>query len=131
LETSSDRSSTATHSTYQEAAWEFEADDPGGEWDPLPLSVVRFDPRVDARNQAPSGTVSLLPVRVEPQPGSAAVEGHLPARPGHLDPLSRGAEAGRPLHDGRPEPVPAQPAGQRRPGDATSLVPGSAIRGRP
>jgi hypothetical protein len=39
---------------------------------PLPVSVVRFTPRLDQHNTAPAGRAFLIPVDVRPQPGSAA-----------------------------------------------------------
>lgn len=39
---------------------------------PLPVSVVRFDVRLDQHNTAPAGRAYPVPVQVVPQPGSAA-----------------------------------------------------------
>jgi len=39
---------------------------------PLPVSVVRFSPALDAQNKAPAGCLFSVPVRVQHQPGSAA-----------------------------------------------------------
>ncbi|UBU13780.1 molybdopterin-binding protein [Nonomuraea gerenzanensis] len=63
----------ATLTTRNTAAWTFRSEHTEDD-SPLPVSVVRFSPALDARNTAPSGEAYRIPVRVERQRGSAADE---------------------------------------------------------
>ncbi|MFC0526908.1 S8 family serine peptidase [Phytohabitans kaempferiae] len=71
LEMSAERSGPATLSTRVSVAWTFRS---GHVADSvrLPLSTVRFAPRVDSENAAPAGQVATIPVSVVAQPDSAA-----------------------------------------------------------
>ncbi|TYB60143.1 S8 family serine peptidase [Nonomuraea sp. PA05] len=68
-----ERGAPATLTTRNSAAWTFRSERTEDD-NPLPVSVVRFSPALDARNTAPSGETRRIPVRVERQPGSAAGE---------------------------------------------------------
>ncbi|MET7462648.1 S8 family serine peptidase [Nonomuraea sp. NPDC005501] len=68
-----ERGAPATLSTRTSAAWTFRSDHTEDD-NPLPVSVVRFTPALDARNTAPSGETYRVPVRVERQQGSTAGE---------------------------------------------------------
>jgi hypothetical protein len=57
--------------TKTSLAWSFESGQVDGAR-PLPLSVVRFSPRLDPYNAAPSGRSFDVPVSVDRQPGSTA-----------------------------------------------------------
>ncbi|GAA2319649.1 hypothetical protein GCM10010149_85460 [Nonomuraea roseoviolacea subsp. roseoviolacea] len=67
------RGAPATLSARNSAAWTFRSEHAEDDH-PLPVSVVRFSPALDARNTAPSGETYRLPVRVERQRGSTAGE---------------------------------------------------------
>ena len=73
LEMSAERSGPATLSTRVSVAWTFRsAHVDGDEVARLPLSTVRFAPRVDSENSAPAGEAATIPVSVVAQPDSAA-----------------------------------------------------------
>lgn len=60
-------------STSTSLVWTFRSGHvPGEEPEPLPVSVVRFTPRLDQHNTVPAGRAHLVPVEVQPQPGSDA-----------------------------------------------------------
>ncbi|MEU4549412.1 hypothetical protein [Nonomuraea dietziae] len=68
-----ERGAPATLSTRTSTAWRFRSEHAEGDNPlPLPVSVIRFSPKLDARNTAPSGGTYRIPVRVERQPGSSA-----------------------------------------------------------
>ncbi|GAA3470460.1 hypothetical protein [Nonomuraea roseola] len=68
-----ERDAPATLSTRTSTAWRFRSEHAEGDNPlPLPVSVIRFSPKLDARNTAPSGGTYRIPVRVERQPGSSA-----------------------------------------------------------
>ncbi|MEV1115066.1 S8 family serine peptidase [Actinosynnema sp. NPDC049800] len=59
-------------STAVSGAWTFRSDTvPGDRFAPLPLTVVRFTPALDANGVAPAGRVLRVPLVVEQQPGAA------------------------------------------------------------
>jgi hypothetical protein len=64
-------------STVRRLTWEFTSANTPAE-QPLPLSLVRFTPKLDDNNTAEGAAFLLLPFRVERQPGSA------PSRTTHL-----------------------------------------------
>ncbi|MFS1301878.1 hypothetical protein [Streptosporangium longisporum] len=66
-----ERGAPATLSTRLSVAWTFRSEEAEGTV-PLPVSVVRFSPPLDARNTAPGGVPYRVPVTVQAQPGSAA-----------------------------------------------------------
>ncbi|NUP62279.1 MAG: S8 family serine peptidase [Nonomuraea sp.] len=68
-----ERDAPAVLTTRTSAAWTFRSEHTEDD-QPLPVSVVRFTPALDARNTAPSGETYRVPVRVERQRGSAAGE---------------------------------------------------------
>ncbi|MFG1947261.1 hypothetical protein [Nonomuraea sp. NPDC048826] len=68
-----ERGAPATLSTRISTAWTFRSEHTEDD-NPLPVSVVRFSPVLDARNTAPSGETYRVPVRVERQPGATADE---------------------------------------------------------
>ncbi|MEV8639266.1 S8 family serine peptidase [Streptosporangium sp. NPDC051023] len=68
-----ERGAPATLTTRNSAAWTFRSERTEDD-NPLPVSVVRFSPALDARNTAPSGETYRIPVRVERQRGSTADE---------------------------------------------------------
>ncbi|MEV4161951.1 hypothetical protein [Nonomuraea dietziae] len=70
-----ERGAPAALSTRTSTAWTFRSEHAEGD-DPLPLpvSVVRFSPALDARNTARSGGIYRIPVRVERQRGSTVGE---------------------------------------------------------
>jgi hypothetical protein len=68
-----ERGAPATLSTRTSAAWTFRSEYTEDD-NPLPVSVVRFAPSLDARNTAPSGETYRVPVHVERQQGSTADE---------------------------------------------------------
>jgi subtilisin family serine protease len=73
LEMSAERSGPATLSTRVSVAWTFRSAHVSGEAAVrLPLSTVRFAPRVDEENSAPAGQATTIPVSVVAQPDSAA-----------------------------------------------------------
>jgi hypothetical protein len=73
LEVSASRPSYSRLSTRVDTAWTFtSAHVEGEDAVALPLSVVRFAPKVDQHNVGTEGRVALVPVAVEPQPGSPA-----------------------------------------------------------
>ncbi|NUT47359.1 MAG: hypothetical protein HOV94_08615 [Saccharothrix sp.] len=58
-------------STAVSGAWTFRSGTtPGDRWAPLPLTVVRFTPDLDANGAAPAGRVLRVPLVVEQQPGA-------------------------------------------------------------
>ncbi|HZN77934.1 MAG TPA: S8 family serine peptidase [Micromonosporaceae bacterium] len=67
------RPEPATLSTSVSCVWTFRSGTVSGENGvPLPLSAVRFLPRLDNRNTAPAGHLWPVPIEVQRQPGSAA-----------------------------------------------------------
>ncbi|MEV0232623.1 S8 family serine peptidase [Nonomuraea sp. NPDC050786] len=66
-----ERGAPATLSTRNSAVWTFRSEHTEDD-NPLPVSVVRFSPVLDARNTAPSGETYRVPVHVERQQGSTA-----------------------------------------------------------
>jgi hypothetical protein len=60
-------------STSVDVAWTFRSGHLDGT-EPLPVSVVRFTPRLDQHNTAPAGRGYLIPVEVQGQPGSDAAK---------------------------------------------------------
>ncbi|MEQ4207859.1 S8 family serine peptidase [Actinopolymorpha sp. B9G3] len=80
LEVEATRPSYSGFSTTIDTTWTFTsgrtADD---EAEALPLTAVRFSPKVDQRNRNHEGTQATVPVRIQPQAGSAA------GRPKHLE----------------------------------------------
>jgi subtilisin family serine protease len=64
--------------TKVNATWTFRSGNVGDGLSPLPLSAVRFTPRLDATNSAPAGTPYLVPVTVQSQSGATT-------RPRRLD----------------------------------------------
>jgi hypothetical protein len=71
LEMSAERSGPATLSTRVSVAWTFRSAHVADSVR-LPLSTVRFAPRVDEENAAPAGQTATIPVSVVAQPDSAA-----------------------------------------------------------
>ena len=78
LETSVRRSSFSEFSPSIEAAWTFTSGHVAGD-EPLalPLSTIRFSPKVDEFNRNHEGRTAQVPVTVEAQPGSTAGEPEL------------------------------------------------------
>ncbi|MEJ3747897.1 S8 family serine peptidase [Actinomycetes bacterium KLBMP 9797] len=73
LEMVAERTGPATLSTEVRVAWTFRsAHVEGAAAVRMPLSTVRFAPRVDSENAAPAGTTATIPVTVTAQPESAA-----------------------------------------------------------
>ncbi|MDQ7904236.1 S8 family serine peptidase [Phytohabitans sp. ZYX-F-186] len=73
LEMSAERSGPATLSTRVSVAWTFRSSHVSGDAAArLPLSTVRFAPRVDEQNAAPAGQTVTIPVSVVAQPDSTA-----------------------------------------------------------
>jgi hypothetical protein len=73
LEMSAERGAPHTLSTRVAATWTFRSGHVAGETPRLlPLSTVRFSPRLDQRNAAPAGRRFDVPLTVERQAGSAA-----------------------------------------------------------
>jgi subtilisin family serine protease len=73
VEMESVRGAPATLSTTVKATWTFRSGHVSGEESRrLPISVVRFAPRVSQHNTAPAGRTYAIPVTVQPQPGSTA-----------------------------------------------------------
>jgi len=71
LEATSARSAPHTLSTSVSGVWTFRSGHVDGTaFRPLPLSTVRFSPKLDDRNSAPAGCRFELPVTVEHQPGA-------------------------------------------------------------
>lgn len=71
LEATSARGAPHTLSTEIRATWTFRSGHVAGEeFQRLPVHTVRFAPRVDDRNTAPSGRLFAIPLFVEHQPGS-------------------------------------------------------------
>ena len=60
-------------STSVDVAWTFRSGHLDGP-EPLPVSVVRFTPRLDQHNTAPAGRGYVIPVDVQGQPGSDAAK---------------------------------------------------------
>ncbi len=72
LVTESERGAPATLSTRTSTAWTFRSEHAGDDVErPLPISVVRFSPPLDAHNTAPGGVSYSVPVTVRRQAGSA------------------------------------------------------------
>ncbi|GAA4670382.1 S8 family serine peptidase [Phytohabitans rumicis] len=71
LQIESDRDAPATLSTHITAAWTFRSAHTATRT-ALPLSAIRFSPRLDPLNTAPAGGSYAVPVTVTPQPGSTA-----------------------------------------------------------
>ncbi|MEV6691502.1 S8 family serine peptidase [Micromonospora sp. NPDC051196] len=72
LETSAKRSFTDL-STEVAATWTFRSGHVRGDkYLRLPASVIRFAPRLDARNSAPANRSFVIPIQVERQPGAPA-----------------------------------------------------------
>jgi hypothetical protein len=64
----------AEFSTRVALSWTFRSDTvPGEQWRPLPLSVVRFTPELDASGAAPAGRVLRVPLVVDAQEGADRV----------------------------------------------------------
>ncbi|GAA0564809.1 S8 family serine peptidase [Paractinoplanes ferrugineus] len=73
LETSAARGAPHLFATSVKASWTFKSGHVAGtDYQRLPLSTVRFSPRLDAYNAAPAGHRFDIPVLVEHQPGSSA-----------------------------------------------------------
>ncbi|RSM65419.1 peptidase S8 [Actinoplanes sp. ATCC 53533] len=72
LEQSASRGAPFRLSTSVSGAWTFRSATAGEAPVRLPLSTVRFSPRVDAKNVAPAGEPVVIPVTVERPTGSAA-----------------------------------------------------------
>ncbi|WP_020580240.1 S8 family serine peptidase [Actinopolymorpha alba] len=73
LETSATRPSYSPFSTRVEAAWTFRSGHVRGEEpEPLPLSAIRFSPRLDQDNRNHDGRIAVVPVTIERQAGSKA-----------------------------------------------------------
>jgi subtilisin family serine protease len=73
LDASATRGAPHLFSTSVKASWTFRSGHVAGEdFQRLPLSTVRFSPRLDANNAAPSRCRFDIPVIVEHQPGSTA-----------------------------------------------------------
>jgi len=72
LEQSATRGAPFRLSTSVSAAWTFRSAAAGETPVRLPLSTVRFSPRVDEQNVAPAGRAFVIPVTVERTTGSAA-----------------------------------------------------------
>ncbi|MBE1492431.1 S8 family serine peptidase [Plantactinospora soyae] len=66
------RAAPATLATRTSVEWTFRSRGNGAANTPLPVSVVRFEPRLDEVNGAPAGATVRFPVTVFRQPGSAA-----------------------------------------------------------
>jgi subtilisin family serine protease len=65
-------SGTSEFATKVSAAWTFRSDTASGdEFAPLPLSVVRFTPELDASGAAPKGQALRVPLSVQQQEGAA------------------------------------------------------------
>ncbi|MFD0202244.1 MULTISPECIES: S8 family serine peptidase [Saccharothrix] len=63
---------TSEFATKVSAAWTFRSDTAtGGAYVPLPLSVVRFTPELDASGAAPRGQALRVPLTVQQQEGAA------------------------------------------------------------
>ena len=72
LEVTSTRGAPHTLSTSVSGGWTFRSGHVGGTaYQRLPLSTVRFGPKLDDRNSAPAGCRFEIPVTVEHQPGAA------------------------------------------------------------
>ena len=72
LEQSATRGAPFKLSTSVSAAWTFRSAAAGEDPVRLPLSTVRFSPRVDEQNVAPAGRTFVIPVTVERTADSAA-----------------------------------------------------------
>ncbi|SDG86914.1 Serine protease, subtilisin family [Lentzea fradiae] len=66
-EMSVDRRSQFEFSTEVSAAWTFKSDGAEGRADTLPLSVVRFAPKLDAKGSVPAGTLQRVGLSVQSQ----------------------------------------------------------------
>jgi hypothetical protein len=73
LETEADRGTPFGLSTHISCVWTFHSGHVAGT-DPaaLPLSAIRFLPQLDQTSSAPAGRLFVVPITVQPQPGSAA-----------------------------------------------------------
>lgn len=80
LETSATRSTVSQLSTRVEAAWTFRSAVITAGPRPLPLTVLRFGPRVDDHNRFRGGRASLIPVTVEPNGSSTPAVRRLTVR---------------------------------------------------
>jgi subtilisin family serine protease len=73
LEVEADRGAPFELTTHISCAWTFRSGHVDGEKpSALPLSAIRFTPRLDDHNTAPAGSLFVLPISVERQPGSGA-----------------------------------------------------------
>ena len=62
-----------TLSTKVRTEWTFRSGHvPGDKPRPLPVSVIRFNPDLDAHNKAPADCLFTVPITVQHQPGSTA-----------------------------------------------------------
>jgi len=73
VEVQATRGAPFTLSTSTSTAWTFRSGHVDGDKpQALPLSAIRFTPRLDATNKAPAGKLFAIPIEVQRQPGSAA-----------------------------------------------------------
>jgi hypothetical protein len=72
LEATAERGAPYTLSTRVAGVWEFDSAHGDRAVVPLPLSAVRFTPRLDANQSAPAGRSFAIPVSVQTQAGSDA-----------------------------------------------------------
>ncbi|WP_133805577.1 hypothetical protein [Kribbella caucasensis] len=77
LESHVDRPHLTQRSTTVDAVWNFSSDTAGKDGEPLPLWLLRFQPRVGPYNDAPSGS-SVLPFTAKPNPGAKLGRVRLP-----------------------------------------------------
>ena len=71
LETEVTRSGVSDVSTKVSAAWTFRSAHAGAEaLEPLPLTLIRFQPKLDAANTAPAGRLLRVPLVVQQNPGA-------------------------------------------------------------
>jgi len=70
VEVEATRSEVSDVSTKVGAAWTFRSAHEGDEERRLPLSVLRFQPELDAANAAPAGRLLRVPLVVEQNPGA-------------------------------------------------------------
>jgi hypothetical protein len=67
------RGAPFTLSTHNTATWTFRSGHVGGEQPrSLPLSAIRFTPKLDQQNKAPADCAFTIPIQVQSQPGSDA-----------------------------------------------------------
>jgi subtilisin family serine protease len=69
----SERKDSAVLSTRTSTSWTFRSEHAEDAEVPLPVSLIRFSPGLDARNSAPSGRPYRVPVGVESWPGAGRV----------------------------------------------------------